>query len=151
MRPPFRQALERALRFRCPNCGCGRLFAGILRMRESCGDCGLSFCPESGYYVGAMYLDYGLSAAAFLAVFVPLLFFPDFTGLSYTVKNLLWIAFGAALCLALARPSYSLWLNIDFWLSPWKPEPLLAENIWGIKLPSIMVSRPPGRSRFEKK
>jgi uncharacterized protein (DUF983 family) len=128
MRPPIRQMFRRGLRFRCPNCGEGTVFSGLFRIRDTCPVCGLSFNPESGYYAGAMYLDYGLSAGIFLLLWVPSLFLPDLTRLSYTEKNLLWIAFAAILCLALARPSYSLWLAIDFWISPWKATPPAREE-----------------------
>lgn len=122
MKPPFSQALKRGLRFRCPHCGNGLLFSSFFKMRDECAVCGLSFYPESGYYAGAMYLDYVLSAAAFLAIFVPSLFLPEWTHLSYMQKNILWIIFGAVLCLGFSRPSYSLWLAIDYWISPWKPQ-----------------------------
>lgn len=121
-KPPFVQAVKRGLRFRCPNCGDGRVFYSFFKMRDECPVCGLSFYPESGYYAGAMYLDYALSAAVFLVVFIPSLFLPNLTHLSYVLKNILWIAFGTGLCLGFARPSYSLWLAIDYWISPWKPE-----------------------------
>ncbi len=122
MKPPFSQALKRGLRFRCPNCGEGRVFSSFFKMRDECPVCGLSFYPESGYYAGAMYLDYALSAAIFLAVFVPSLFLPQLTHLSYMQKNILWIVFGTVLCLGFSRPSYSLWLAVDYWLSPWKAQ-----------------------------
>lgn len=121
-RPPFSRSLKRGLRFRCPHCGDGQLFSSFFKIRDECPVCGLSFYPESGYYAGAMYLDYGLSAAIFLAVFVPSLFLPDFTHLSYSQKDILWVIFGTVLCLGFARPSYSLWLAIDYWISPWKPQ-----------------------------
>lgn len=89
-------------------------------MRDECPVCGLSFYPESGYYVGAMYLDYILSAGVFMAVYVPSLFMHDITHFSYVAKNLLWVAFATFLCLNLARPSYSLWLAVDYWITPWK-------------------------------
>lgn len=91
-------------------------------MRRECPVCGLSFYPESGYYVGAMYLDYILSAAIFLAFYVPSFFLPDITHLSYMTKNLLWISFATVVCLALARPCYSLWLSLDYWITPWRAE-----------------------------
>lgn len=120
----FQQAVARGLRFRCPNCGEGRVFSSIFRIRQECAVCGLSFCPESGYFVGAMYLDYGLSAAIFLALYIPSLFLPDITHFSYLTKNLMWIAFATLVCLGLARPSYSLWLAVDYWITPWKATPL---------------------------
>lgn len=120
-RPPFFNALKSGLRFRCPNCGDGRLFSSFFKIRDECSVCSLSFYPESGCYAGAMYLDYALSAAVFLAVFVPSLFLPNLTHFSYLQKNILWVIFGTLLCLGFSRPSYSLWLAIDYWISPWKP------------------------------
>lgn len=124
----FRQALSRGLRFRCPKCGEGKVFSSFFRMRNECAVCGLSFYPESGYYVGAMYLDYILSAAIFLAFYVPSFFLPDFTHFSYMTKNLLWIAFATVICLGLARTSYSLWLAVDYWITPWKAAPPEEKN-----------------------
>lgn len=139
-RMQFGQALRRGLRFRCPNCGEGPVFRGFFKMRDQCDVCGLSFHPESGYYAGAMYLDYALSAAIFLAVFIPSFFLPDFTHLSYATKNILWICFGATLCLALSRPSYSLWLGIDFWMSPWKaPVPRRNQELIELPLVSMVI------------
>lgn len=122
MKQPFSQVLKRGLRFRCPNCGEGQVFSSLFKMRDQCDVCGLSFYPESGYYAGAMYLDYMLSAAVFLAIFVPSLFLPELTHLSFMEKNFLWVLFATVLCLGLARPSYSLWLAIDYSISPWKPQ-----------------------------
>lgn len=98
------------------------MFSSFFKIRDECAVCGLSFYPESGYYAGAMYLDYALSAAVFLMVFLPSLFLPQLTHLSYVEKNILWVAFGTALCLGFSRPSSSLWLAIDYWISPWKPQ-----------------------------
>jgi uncharacterized protein (DUF983 family) len=140
MKPPFSQALKRGLRFRCPNCGEGRVFSSFFKMRDECPVCGLSFYPESGYYAGAMYLDYALSAAVFLAVFIPSLFLPEFTHLSYVQKNILWIVFGTALCLGFSRPSYSLWLAIDYWISPWKPQsPQKSDETLEVPLVSMVI------------
>ena len=66
MRLSFSEALRRGFQFRCPNCGQGRIFRSLFRMRERCDTCGLSYYPESGYYTGAMYLDYALSVLVFL-------------------------------------------------------------------------------------
>ena len=140
MKPSLRQAIKRGLRFRCPNCGEGRVFSSFFKMRDECAVCGLSFYPESGYYAGAMYLDYMLSAGVFLAIFVPTLFMRELTQLSYMTKNLLWVAFGTVLCLALARPSYSLWLAIDYWITPWKPGPPKGEkNAETIEVPLVSL------------
>ena len=49
------------LRQRCPRCRDGRVFAGLLAMRETCTVCGHRFEREPGYFVGAMYVSYGLA------------------------------------------------------------------------------------------
>lgn len=67
-------------------------------------------------------MDYALAAAVFLATFIPSLFVPDLIHVPYLQKNILWVIFGTVLCLGFARPSYSLWLAIDYWISPWKPQ-----------------------------
>src|SRR5262249_54898084 len=55
--------LGRALRLRCPRCGRTRLFAGWFRMRDTCAACGLRYEREQGYFVGAIYVNYLLTAA----------------------------------------------------------------------------------------
>ena len=72
------------------------------------------------------------------AIFVPTLFMPDLTHLSYMTKNLLWIAFGTVVCLGMARPSYSLWLAVDYWIAPWNSEPP-KKNDDTIELPLVSL------------
>jgi len=91
--------LGRAARLRCPRCGGGRLFSGWFRMADGCPACGLSYAREPGFYLGSIYVNYGvtvlatgglyaagvgwlgwsqptaLAAALGLAVILPILFF----------------------------------------------------------------------------
>ncbi|TVR54812.1 MAG: DUF983 domain-containing protein [Puniceicoccaceae bacterium] len=60
--------LSRGLRLRCPNCGGGRLFAGVLRLAPSCPDCGLSLERGEGFFLGSMALNYGVTVVALLPV-----------------------------------------------------------------------------------
>jgi len=60
------QRVGAILRQRCPRCREGRIYRGsILRgwlaMYERCAICNLKFEREQGYFLGAMYLSYGLS------------------------------------------------------------------------------------------
>ena len=53
------------LRFRCPRCGKGALFisgpGGIVgELNDHCSVCGLTFLRENGYFIGAIYISYGL-------------------------------------------------------------------------------------------
>src|SRR6201987_5378748 len=115
LRPPLMQIVRRAARWRCPNCGRGELFRGVFRMLQRCPVCGLSYFPEQGYYVGAMIINYGITTAIVVAIFLVSLLFPDFTLLSTNSKIVLWMVFAAALSLLLMRHSYSFWLGLDFW------------------------------------
>lgn len=51
---------------RCPRCRAGRifqysLFRGFPKMNDRCPVCGLQFEREEGYFLGAMYISYGLA------------------------------------------------------------------------------------------
>ena len=41
-------------------------------MPNGCAVCGLDFQREQGYYIGAMYINYGVTTAILLAVALPL-------------------------------------------------------------------------------
>jgi uncharacterized protein (DUF983 family) len=60
------------LRHRCPRCREGAIFRGWLAMHETCPVCGLRFSREPGYFIGAMYVSYGLSVPPVLALVVVL-------------------------------------------------------------------------------
>jgi uncharacterized protein (DUF983 family) len=52
----------------CPRCRVGKIFRGSLlrvfpRMHERCPICGLKFAREEGYFLGAMYISYGIGVA----------------------------------------------------------------------------------------
>lgn len=66
---------SRALRLRrsfalvCPHCGGGRLFAGWFRMHPACPRCGLPFTRGPGFYLGSIYINYGVTVLVTLAVY----------------------------------------------------------------------------------
>ena len=73
-------ALSSALRQLCPRCRSGRIFRsnvywgvdwgvywGFPKMNDRCPDCGLRFNREPGYFLGAMYISYGLGLALVFA------------------------------------------------------------------------------------
>src|SRR5580700_10391100 len=54
------------LRQMCPRCRAGRIFrrsifTGFPGMQERCPNCGLKFEREQGYFLGAMYISYGMA------------------------------------------------------------------------------------------
>ena len=52
----------RAARLTCPRCGVGRLFRGVFAMEDDCSHCGLDFKREPGFYLGSIYINYGITA-----------------------------------------------------------------------------------------
>jgi uncharacterized protein (DUF983 family) len=67
-------ALEGILRQRCPRCRHGAIYRrftvrGWLALNETCPVCRLKFDrSEQGYFIGAMYVSYGLSIPPVLAL-----------------------------------------------------------------------------------
>src|SRR5690349_19287385 len=66
----FWRRIGRSLRLRCPRCGVGKLFAGWFKMHEKCEHCGLDFRREPGFYLGSIYVNYGLTAFFVTAVYI---------------------------------------------------------------------------------
>jgi uncharacterized protein (DUF983 family) len=97
-------------------------------MYSKCSECGLSYYPEQGYYLGAMIINYIVTTALILGIFLLSLLFRDFTGLTTNEKLGVWISFAIVLSLALMRHAYSFWLGLDFWVTPRTPDPPMAEG-----------------------
>jgi uncharacterized protein (DUF983 family) len=72
-------AVARGLNKRCPRCGDRRIFATWLGLKERCPRCGLRLEKESGGFLGAMTLTYGVAMAVWLLVLGAVLAFtvPD--------------------------------------------------------------------------
>jgi len=87
------------------------MFTRFLTMPDACASCGLDFKREQGYYIGAMYINYGVTTLILLAVALPLL---DRVPLPW----LLWplAAFSIVFPLWFFRYSRSLWLGIELYV-----------------------------------
>jgi uncharacterized protein (DUF983 family) len=99
----------------CPKCREGPIFRrpiyrGWLAMYERCPVCGLEFEREQGYFLGAMYVSYGLSIP--IVVLLVLLFW-KFTGWPYDIDVL--AAFLAYLPIVPPATRFArvVWLYID--------------------------------------
>ncbi len=108
----FWRTIGRGLRLRCPRCGEAKLFTGFFSMVPACPSCGLDVRREQGYYVGAMYINYGIAAAVELAVGVPLADRVSLVKLSLALG-----AFAILFPLWFFRYSRSLWLGIDLYFT----------------------------------
>lgn len=109
--------LRRCLALRCPNCGGGKLFYGYFRMYPGCRPCGLRYERESGYFLGSIYINYGLTSLLVTATF-----FVFFLGFGVSPDMLLWPL--AAFCFLFPmwfhRYARSLWLGFDVYFDPFQ-------------------------------
>ena len=112
------QIFAKGLRLRCPRCGEGRMFTGMFKMRSECGSCSFKFEREAGYFVGAMYINYGMTVfIAFAGYFAS----DYFTSISFLPNFILWIAICALFPIFFFRYSRSLWLSLDYIFNPSEP------------------------------
>jgi hypothetical protein len=104
--------LSRALRLRCPLCGRGRLFRRWLLMHSKCPQCGIKFEREPGFFLGSIYINYGLTALI-VAIAYPLLLFNKIIGETQLLIGSL--GFVVAFPILLFPWARSLWLGFDQW------------------------------------
>jgi uncharacterized protein (DUF983 family) len=106
------------LRLRCPRCGESKLFETFFKMRAVCTICHLHFEREPGYFVGAIYINYGVTVVLALVGFQT---FEIFFEPTLTQQLVLWIVFATLFPLFFYRYSKSLWLSMDCWINPEPP------------------------------
>jgi len=109
------QALRRALGLRCPRCGGAPLFAGPFRMEARCPACGLVFEREAGYFIGAIYINYGLTVLLALGGYFLL---EAWLAPSPGWQVAVWGTFTVLFPLWSFRYSKALWLALDHLVDP---------------------------------
>ncbi|MBI3634954.1 MAG: DUF983 domain-containing protein [Candidatus Rokubacteria bacterium] len=109
------QVLGRALRLQCLRCGGTPLFRGWFRMPATCALCGLRFERAQGYWVGAIYLNYGVTVV--LAVTGHLVLW-RWWDVSARTQLWIWLPFTGLFPLWFFRYSRSLWLAVEYLLNP---------------------------------
>jgi uncharacterized protein (DUF983 family) len=102
----------RAVRLRCPRCGETALFRGWFSMAEACALCGLRFERAQGYFVGAIYINYAVTAVLAIGGFFLLW---GLAGLSPIAQLAVLVPFVVVFPLWFFRYSRSLWLALE-WL-----------------------------------
>jgi uncharacterized protein (DUF983 family) len=110
-----RRAARRALTLRCPRCGGTPLFDGWFSMRTACALCGLRFERAQGYFVGAIYVNYAVTASAAIGGYFALWRLAD---LSTTTQLALWVPFVVVFPLWFFRYSRSVWLAVEYFVNP---------------------------------
>ena len=105
-------ALRRAARLRCPRCAGAPLFRTWTSMADACALCGLRFERAQGYFVGAIYINYAVTAAIAIGGFFVLW---SQTALSTAAQLALLVPVVILFPLWFFRYSRSLWLALE-WL-----------------------------------
>jgi uncharacterized protein (DUF983 family) len=112
--------LSRAWRLRCPRCGQGRLFRNWIRMNPRCAACNLRYEREPGFFLGSIYINYGLTA-----LLVTIFYFALYFSHATSPQAGLWIvtAFALVFPIWFFRYARSLWLGFDQYWDPLPEEP----------------------------
>lgn len=110
-----RRYLGRAFRLLCPECGQTKLHGAPFRLHPYCARCGLRYHRESGYLVGAVYLNVIVCEMLILGVFG--VAFVIGHALAISLIPLLWVL-AIVLPLLFFHHSRSLWLALDYLISP---------------------------------
>jgi hypothetical protein len=84
-------------------------------MHASCASCGLKYEREPGYFLGSIYVNYGLTALLVTLSYMALVF-----SRAVTPQTALWIVTGFAFVFPLwfFRYARSLWLGFDHYWDP---------------------------------
>ncbi len=112
----FMKLVSRALRLRCPICGQGSLFAGLLKMHANCPHCGVKFEREPGFFVGSIYINYGLTALIATVIYISNFVASGFQSTRNMQVGL--VVFALVFPLLFFRHARSLWLGFDQWHDP---------------------------------
>ena len=87
-------------------------------MWERCPNCGLTFEQEAGYFLGAMYISYGLALVAILGLGLLLWAFTNWSLLRITLwATLLFLPLAPTITLF----SRVLWIYLDQAIDPERP------------------------------
>lgn len=105
----------RALRLRCPRCGGSPVFRGWFRMNPDCDTCGLHYERDPGYFLGSIYINYGLTALV-VAIAYPVLVF----GYGIRSDRVLWpmVGFCVLFPIWFFRYARCLWIAFDQAIDP---------------------------------
>jgi uncharacterized protein (DUF983 family) len=109
------RAEGRTARLRCPRCGRAPLFRGWFAMNAVCAACDLRFERAPGYWIGAIYANYGVTVTIAVGGYFLLWRLAD---LSTAAQLALWVPFVCLFPLWFFRYSRGLWLGLEYGLNP---------------------------------
>lgn len=114
-------AFTRGITRRCPRCASGGLFAGWFAIREACPRCRLRLQREEGGFLGAMTINYAVTAAVWLVMFVTwlVLDLPDVHVAALTIVSLAIAGLVPLLFFPFAKTT---WAAVDYLVYRSSPE-----------------------------
>lgn len=105
----------RSMRLRCPLCGQGAMFKNLIQMNPNCPHCGIKFEREPGFFLGSIYINYGIATLT-VAIAYPILLFNGIVAETpLLIGSLVFVVVSSLVMFPLAR---SLWLGFDQWRDP---------------------------------
>jgi uncharacterized protein (DUF983 family) len=110
--PRYWKLIGRALRLKCPLCGRGSLFKGLFAMHETCPHCGVKFEREPGFFLGSIYINYGITAVVTTITYMVLMFSNWRSSLEQMGVA---VAIAIILPILLHRHARALWAGFDQW------------------------------------
>jgi len=107
------RAFLRGLVRHCPRCGGGHLFESWFKIRERCPRCGFRLEREEGGFLGAMTINYTVTAITWLAVFIVWLVF-DLPEVHVLLLTIVSLAVAVIVPLLFWPFSKTLWAVVDY-------------------------------------
>lgn len=107
--------LSRAAALRCPRCGKGPLYRSFFRMHDTCDICGLKYERAPGYFLGSIYINYGITAMTMSFSYI---FFHIVLGYENRAVLPPVIAFCLLFPVVFVRYARSYWLALDCYFDP---------------------------------
>jgi uncharacterized protein (DUF983 family) len=106
---------------RCPRCGSGNLFRSWFRIRERCPRCGLRLEREEGGFLGAMTINYVVTAGVWVVLLVAWLVvdLPDLHVAALTIASL---AVAGLFPLLFWPFSKTIWASVDYLIYRTSPD-----------------------------
>ncbi len=102
--------LSAGLRCRCPRCGRGRLYDGLLTVAATCGECGLDFAPHDSGDGPAVFVIFILGAIVIPFVFA----FERLAEPPMWAHMIVWPPVVIALSIALLRPMKAILVALHY-------------------------------------
>jgi uncharacterized protein (DUF983 family) len=104
------QAFGRGVSLRCPLCGQGKMFTGLISMEPACGACGFRYERGPGYFLGSTYINYGLTTLLTTWTYIVCRFVLEIDQRAL-IPGLL--GFCVAFPVVFFRYARSIWLSLD--------------------------------------